>query len=88
VVALYRLVAGPEAVAEMEASYRAGGYGYGHAKTALFEAILDRFADSRAEFDRLMAQPEAVHAVLRQGADKARPVAQATLSRLRSALGF
>jgi tryptophanyl-tRNA synthetase len=72
----------------MEASYRAGGYGYGHAKTALFEAILDRFANSRAEFDRLMAQPEAVHAVLRQGADKARPVAQATLARLRSALGF
>jgi tryptophanyl-tRNA synthetase len=88
VVALYRLVARPEAVAEMEARYRAGGYGYGHAKTALFEAILDRFANSRAEFDRLMAQPEAVHAVLRQGADKARPVAQATLARLRSALGF
>jgi len=88
VVTLYRLVARPEALAEMEASYRAGGYGYGHAKTALFEAILDRFADSRAEFDRLMAQPEAVHAVLRQGADKARPVAQATLARLRSALGF
>jgi hypothetical protein len=35
-----------------------------------------------------MAQPEAVHAVLRQGADKARPVAQATLARLREALGF
>ena len=88
VVTLYRLVARPEAVAEMEASYRAGGFGYGHAKTALFEAILDRFAGSRAEFDRLMADSNAVNDVLRAGARKARPVAQATLRRVRESLGF
>ena len=72
----------------MESAYRAGGYGYGHAKTALLHAILDRFAGPRAEFDRLMADPDAVHAVLRAGAAKARPVALATLKRVREALGF
>ncbi|MFZ9527893.1 MAG: tryptophan--tRNA ligase, partial [Schleiferiaceae bacterium] len=88
VVTLYRLIASPEQVAEMEANYRAGGYGYGHAKTALLNAILERFAGPRAEFDRLMANPEAVYEVLRTGAAQARPVAQATLKRVRTALGF
>jgi tryptophanyl-tRNA synthetase len=88
VVTLYRLIASPEAVAEMEASYRAGGYGYGHAKTALLQAILERFAGPRAEFDRLMADPSAVYEVLRAGAEQARPVAQATVKRVREALGF
>ncbi len=88
VVTLYRLISSPEQVAEMEANYRAGGYGYGHAKTALLNAILERFAGPRAEFDRLMADPNAVYAVLRAGAEQARPVAQATLKRVRTALGF
>ena len=88
VVTLYRLIASPEQVAEMESAYRAGGYGYGHAKTALLHAILERFAGPRAEFDRLMADPDAVHQVLRAGAAKARPVAQATLKRVRETLGF
>ncbi|MFZ9598060.1 MAG: tryptophan--tRNA ligase, partial [Schleiferiaceae bacterium] len=69
-------------------NYRAGGYGYGHAKTALLNAIMERFAGPRAEFDRLMADPNAVYAILRAGAEQARPVAQATLQRVRTALGF
>jgi tryptophanyl-tRNA synthetase len=85
---IFRLVAPPDAAAEMAAKFRAGGYGYGHAKTALFNAILDRFAAPRAEFDRLMADPSAVYEVLRAGAEQARPVAQATLKRVREALGF
>jgi hypothetical protein len=35
-----------------------------------------------------MADPNAVYAVLRAGAEQARPVAQATLKRVREALGF
>ena len=48
VVKLYRLVASPTQVAEMEANYRAGNYGYGHAKTALLNVLLDVFAEERA----------------------------------------
>ena len=35
---LYKLFATPEEVAQMAASFRAGNYGYGHAKKALLEA--------------------------------------------------
>ena len=42
----------------MRSNYEAGGFGYGHAKQALYEAILDRFATARTKFDLLMEQPE------------------------------
>jgi len=88
VVQLYRLVASPAQVAEMEAHYRAGNYGYGHAKTALLNVLLEVFAEERARFDAYMANPQAVYDALEVGATKARPVAQATIARTRAALGF
>ncbi len=88
VVQLYRLLATPDQIAEMEAKYRAGGYGYGHAKTALFHVILEVFAQERRRFNAYMENPQAVYDALAVGATKARPVAQATLSRTRAALGF
>ena len=88
VVQLYRLVASPAQVAEMEANYRAGNYGYGHAKTALLNVLLEVFAEERARFDTYMANPQAVYDALEVGAAKARPVAQATIARTRAALGF
>jgi tryptophanyl-tRNA synthetase len=88
VVKLYRTVANPEAVATMEAQYRAGGYGYGAAKQTLFEALLDCFAEARARYAALEAHPKRVEEALRVGEAKARPVAQATLARLREAFGY
>ena len=88
VVQLYRLVASPAQVAEMEANYRAGNYGYGHAKSALLNVLLEVFAEERARFDTYMANPQAVYDALEVGAAKARPVAQATIARTRAALGF
>jgi len=40
---LYKLLANDEQVAEMRGNYLKGGYGYGHAKTALYELILTKF---------------------------------------------
>ncbi len=88
VVALYRLVASAEQVSEMEANYRAGGYGYGHAKQALFEALMARFEEPRRIYDELMANKPELDRQLAIGADKARSVASATLSRVRSAVGM
>ncbi|NNL61907.1 MAG: tryptophan--tRNA ligase, partial [Flavobacteriaceae bacterium] len=39
--AIYNLLASAEDVATMKANYEKGGYGYGHAKQALFELILE-----------------------------------------------
>ncbi len=88
VYALYKLLATPEQSAELAAKYRAGNFGFGHAKTALLELILEDFAEARTRFDHYMAHPESVFEALQVGANKARPIAQATLGRVRSALGF
>jgi tryptophanyl-tRNA synthetase len=85
---LYRLVASPEQTADLAVRYRAGGLGYGHAKTELLGVLLDRFAEERRRFDSFMADPAAVDAALQQGAQKASAVADATLLRVRQALGF
>lgn len=88
VVTLYKLVASPEKVAEMEAKYRAGGYGYGHAKTELLNTLLEVFEEPRARFDEYMKNPKAIEDALQIGAQKARVVAQEVTHRLREKLGF
>lgn len=88
VVALFRLFATPEAVAAMEANYRAGGYGYGHAKLELLAAAEAHFGPMRARYDALMADPAALEAILQRGAAKARLVAGPVLDRVRSAVGL
>lgn len=85
---LFRLAAPSAAVAEMEAKYRAGGYGYGHAKKELLGTLLDSFARQRATFQALMADKGELDRQLAVGARKARTVAQATLARVRSRAGY
>ena len=88
VFAIYKLLASPEQTNALAANYRAGNFGYGHAKTALLELILEEFAVARERFDHFMAYPDEVSKALKIGADKARPIAQATLGRVREKLGF
>ncbi|HYE58988.1 MAG TPA: tryptophan--tRNA ligase, partial [Rhodothermales bacterium] len=47
VFALIRLFASPEEQTEIASAYRAGGYGYGHAKQALLRLIDAYFAEAR-----------------------------------------
>lgn len=88
VFALYRLLGDETQVNEMRDRYLAGGFGYGHAKQALFEVIMDGFAEERARFNALMEDPVRIDQLLKQGAEKARPTAVAVLNRLRDALGY
>jgi tryptophanyl-tRNA synthetase len=85
---LFKLVAPADAVADMAAKFRAGGYGYGHAKKELLAALLDGFRNEREHFDRLMADRSNIDAELRKGADKARMVARGVLDRVRERLGY
>ena len=88
VFALYKLMANTEQQKEMRANYEGGNYGYGHAKQALFELILEEFKTEREAFDRIMANPAEIEDALQKGAEKARPVAEEVLGRLRSEIGF
>jgi tryptophanyl-tRNA synthetase len=86
VFALYKLLATDAQISEMRDNYARGGYGYGHAKTALYELILDKFKTQRETYNRLMSNREELDAQLKIGADKARVIAQATLKRVREKL--
>jgi tryptophanyl-tRNA synthetase len=88
ILALYRLVAPADAVARMEAEFRAGGVGYGHFKQRLFEAMWEYFAPMRERRSRLLADPGHVDEVLRRGAERARDVASDTMDRVRRGVGL
>jgi len=86
--ALYRLLATPEAVTTMKQNYLAGGYGYGHAKQALFELIVEKFATEREKYNYYINNLEEVDKLLLEGAAKASAVANGVLKRVREKLGY
>ena len=86
--ALIRHVASPEQRDEIAAAYRAGGYGYGHAKKALLGLIEDHFADARERRRALAERPGDVLDVLQAGAQAARRRAAEVLGEVREAVGF
>ncbi|MCO4773758.1 MAG: tryptophan--tRNA ligase [Deltaproteobacteria bacterium] len=88
VMTLYRLFADAESIAEMEGRYRAGGYGYGHAKQALFEAMDSHLAAPRERFEALRSHEDTLEDVLREGERRAREVALPILERVRSVTGL
>jgi len=88
IFALYKLFASTEEQEKMRAQYRAGGYGYGHAKLALLEKIESRFAPARARYEALLANPAEVARAFAEGAARARPAANAVLARTRKACGL
>ena len=87
---IFRAIAGSDdpRTADLAARYRAGNFGYGHAKQALFELLLDYFAPARQRRAELLGDPGYVDEVLVKSAAKARTLAQATLTRARTAVGL
>jgi tryptophanyl-tRNA synthetase len=86
--ALYKCLAPQDEIEAMSANYLAGNYGYGHAKKALLELILQTFQEPREKYEYLHAHPQEVEDALQHGAEKARKTAQAVLQRVREKVGF
>ncbi|MDP6921997.1 MAG: tryptophan--tRNA ligase [Lutibacter sp.] len=86
--ALYKLVASKEQVAEMAEKYRAGNYGYGQAKQAFFDLLMDTFSTERARYQYYMEHLDEVDKILAAGAEKARVVATEVLERVRTKVGY
>lgn len=80
---LYKHFASESDIAEFAEMFRRGGMGYGTAKTILFEKINSVLSDARAEYERLMANPAEIDAILERGAERARPIAAETLARVK-----
>jgi len=85
---LYSLFATPQECDDLAAKYRAGGFGYGTAKEMLLEKINEHFGAARQRRKELAADPHRVQEVLRQGAEKARAEARATMNLVREAVGL
>lgn len=88
VFSIYKLIASEEQIAEMRNNYTGGNYGYGHAKQALFELIIDKYKDERATYNSYMEDPDLLEEKLREGEEKARLIGRGVLARVKEKLGY
>ena len=88
VFALYSLLANPAQIEALRQQYLAGGMGYGRAKQALFELIMETFEEPRKRYDYYQANPAEVTIALTKGAKKAREIAHEVLLRVRNKIGY
>ena len=85
---LYKLFASTDEKQALAARYRAGGMGWGEAKEELFRVINRELSPVRFRFDEIMADIPSLDKILAEGAEKARPIAAATVRRFRKAAGI
>lgn len=85
---IYKLLASKEEVAEMRKNYEAGGYGYGHAKQALYELLVNKFKEEREKYHFYMENPDKIEEALALGAEKAKKTADVVLAKVREKLGY
>ncbi len=85
---LFQLVASPEDTATMRQKYEAGGFGYGHAKQALYDVLVSRYAEQRRLFTDLMADLPELDRRLVVGAERAKAYGNGVLARVREKMGL
>ena len=85
---LYSLMASAAETEVMRQNYLKGGYGYGNAKTALFELILKRFEKERESYNHWINHPEQLEKELTLGEIKANKMANEKLKLVREICGY
>ena len=85
---LFSLMGSPDQILTLKKQYLEGGMGYGHAKQALYELVLENFKTEREKFNFYNDHPETVEKALTLGAEKAAHVANEVLIRVRKKLGY
>ena len=88
VFAIYKLLGDKDQVEALRQNYLGGNYGYGHAKQALFDLIIDKFSTAREKYVYYMNNLSEIDAALEKGANKATKVANEVLERVRKKLGY
>jgi len=88
VFALIRLFADETERKEIAGKYKAGGYGYGHAKKELLSLVNEYFASAREKRKDLEKHPGYVDDVLREGGIKARRRAEEVMAPIREVTGL
>ncbi|MDP4989048.1 MAG: tryptophan--tRNA ligase [Polaribacter sp.] len=85
---LYKLLASETQAQDMKANYEAGNYGYGHAKQALYELIIEEFSTIRERYNHFITHKKEIDTALEIGAKKATIVANEVLKRVREKIGY
>lgn len=87
---IYKLLATEAQIAEMTEKYKNVNrdFGYGHAKQALFELIIEKFATERERYNYYMNNLDELEGLLLEGAQKASAIADGVLKRVRAKLGY
>ena len=88
VFAIYKLLGDKKQVEELRHKYLAGNFGYGHAKQALYELIVEKYSTERDKYTYYMDNLSEIDAALEKGAAKATEVANAVLLKVRTKLGY
>lgn len=90
IFAIYKLVANDSQIEIMTEKYKNANrdFGYGHAKQALFELIVEKFKIERKKYTHYMNNLAEIDRALFLGAEKAKVIANGVLKRVREKLGF
>lgn len=85
---LYELLANADQTNDLRSKYLAGNYGYGHAKKELLDLIMEMYKEQRITYDQLMSDEGSLDDVLKSGERKAEAIANTTLEKVRSRVGY
>ena len=80
---IYKFFANETEIAALRKRFLDGGLGYGDAKTILFEKMDSVLSAPRAEYERLLANPAEIDAILNDGAKRAGFVAAKTIAKVK-----
>ncbi|MBZ4397368.1 tryptophan--tRNA ligase [Myxococcus sp. MISCRS1] len=85
---LLKLMLPASEFAEVDASWRAGGKGYGEYKKKLLEAFHTTFGPARQRYAELAGDPAELERILQDGAQRARQEASVLMDKVRRAVGI
>ncbi|CAM3846317.1 tryptophan--tRNA ligase [Flavobacterium branchiophilum] len=90
IFAIYKLLANESQINDMLLKYQNlhQDFGYGHAKQALYDLIIEQFKTQRQLYNYYMSNLNEIDHVLQIGAQKAQKVALSVLQKVRTKLGF
>ena len=85
---LYSLIGNDTQVKQMKENYERGGYGYGEAKSQLFNLILETYSKQRNTYNYLMDNRSEIDQILKKGSIRAKKIADQVIKRVKSKLGI
>ena len=85
---LYSLIGNDAQVKQMKENYEKGGYGYGEAKSQLFNIMLETYSKQRHTYNYLMDNRSEIDQILKEGSIRAKKIADQVIKRVKSKLGI